>query len=48
MEFAALGFTDSQLYRRAFTHVSQPVADDVVDMVHALRARFHISAPPIR
>jgi hypothetical protein len=46
MEFAAIGFTDSQMYRRAFTHVSQAVADDVVDMVHALRARYHLTAPP--
>ncbi|HEY2899909.1 MAG TPA: cytochrome c [Polyangia bacterium] len=45
MEFAALGFTDSQLYRRAFTHVDQATADSVIDMVHALRARFHLSAP---
>jgi len=46
MEFAALGFADAQLYRRAFTHASQAVVEDVIDMVHALRARFHISAPP--
>lgn len=46
MEFAALGYSDAQLYRRAFTHVTQQVADDVVDMVHALRARYSIVSPP--
>jgi mono/diheme cytochrome c family protein len=46
IEFAALGYTDSQIYRRAFTHVDQSVADDVIDMVHALRAKFHITQPP--
>ncbi|HEX3850156.1 MAG TPA: hypothetical protein VHW01_04270 [Polyangiaceae bacterium] len=29
IEFAALGYTDSQIYRRAFTHVDQSIADDV-------------------
>jgi len=46
MEFASLGYSDAQIYRRAFTHVSQQVADDVVDMVHALRARYNIASPP--
>jgi mono/diheme cytochrome c family protein len=46
MEFAALGYTDSAMYRRAFTHVDQSVVDDVIDMVHALRARYHIAQPP--
>jgi mono/diheme cytochrome c family protein len=46
IEFAALGYPDSALYRRAFTHVSQPIVDDVIDMVHALRAKFHITEPP--
>ncbi len=46
IEFAALGYTDSQIYRRAFTHVDQSVADDVIDMVHALRAKFKITQPP--
>ena len=46
MEFAALGYPDSTMYRRAFTHVEQPIVDDVIDMVHALRARFKITQPP--
>ena len=46
MEFAALGYPDSTIYRRAFTHVDQTVVDDVIDMVHALRARYHITQPP--
>ena len=46
MEFAALGYTDAAIYRRAFTHVDQSVVDDVIDMVHALRAKYHIEAPP--
>jgi mono/diheme cytochrome c family protein len=46
IEFAAIGYSDAQIYRRAFSHVSQQVADDVVDMVHALRARYNIVSPP--
>ncbi len=46
IEFAALGYPDSTIYRRAFTHVDQAVVDDVIDMVHALRARYHITQPP--
>ncbi len=46
MEFAALGYSDAAMYRRAFTHVDQPVVDDVIDMVHALRAKYHITQPP--
>jgi mono/diheme cytochrome c family protein len=46
IEFAAIGYSDAQIYRRAFSHVSQQIADDVVDMVHALRARYSITNPP--
>lgn len=46
MDLAFIGYTDGAIYRRAFNHVSQPVVDDVIDMVHALRARFNITQPP--
>jgi mono/diheme cytochrome c family protein len=46
MDLAYIGYTDAQIYRRGFNHVSQPVLDDVVDMVHALRARYNITQPP--
>jgi cytochrome c553 len=46
MEFAFIGYTDGQIYRRAFSHVTQDVADGVVDMVHALRARYRVTQPP--
>jgi mono/diheme cytochrome c family protein len=46
MDLAFIGYTDGAIYRRAFTHVSQPVVDDVIDMVHALRAKYKIVQPP--
>jgi mono/diheme cytochrome c family protein len=46
IDLAFIGYTDGAIYRRAFTHVAQPVVDDVVDMVHALRARYKIVQPP--
>jgi mono/diheme cytochrome c family protein len=46
MDLAFIGYTDGAIYRRAFNHVAQPVVDDVIDMVHAIRARFKITAPP--
>jgi hypothetical protein len=46
MDLAFIGYTDSHIYRRAFSHTSQAIADDVIDMVHALRAKYHISSPP--
>lgn len=46
MDLAFIGYTDGAIYRRAFNHVTQPVVDDVVDMVHALRAKYNITQPP--
>jgi hypothetical protein len=46
MDLAFIGYTDGAIYRRAFNHVAQPVVDDVVDMVHALRAKYNITQPP--
>ncbi|HTM44391.1 MAG TPA: c-type cytochrome [Polyangiaceae bacterium] len=46
MDLAALGYSDSQIYRRGFSHVKQAVLDDIVDMVHALRAKYNIAQPP--
>jgi mono/diheme cytochrome c family protein len=46
MDLAFIGYTDGDIYRRAFNHVSQPIVDDVIDMVHALRARYKITQPP--
>src|SRR5262249_54960816 len=45
MDLAYLGYSDAQMYRRGFTHVDQAIIDDVVDMVHALRAKFNITQP---
>lgn len=46
IDLAFIGYTDSQIYRRAFHHVDQPAADAIIDMVHALRAQYKITAPP--
>jgi mono/diheme cytochrome c family protein len=48
MDLAFIGYSDSQIYRRAFSHinVTQSTIDDVIDMVHALRAKFNIVQPP--
>ncbi|HVX97077.1 MAG TPA: cytochrome c [Polyangia bacterium] len=48
MDLAFIGYTDSQIYRRAFSHinVNQQTIDDVIDMVHALRAKYNIVQPP--
>jgi cytochrome c553 len=46
MDLAFIGYTDGDIYRRAFNHVSQPIVDDVIDMVHALRAKYKIVQPP--
>jgi cytochrome c553 len=46
IDLAFIGYTDGAIYRRAFSHVSQPVVDDVIDMVHALRAKYNIVQPP--
>jgi mono/diheme cytochrome c family protein len=46
IDLAMLGFPDSQIYRRAFFHVDQPTADAIVDMVHAIRAKYNIADPP--
>lgn len=46
MDLAFIGYTDSQLYRRGFSHVAQPTIDAVIDMVHALRATYKITTPP--
>ena len=46
MDLAFIGYTDAQMYRRGFSHSSQPTLDAVVDMVHALRARYNITQPP--
>jgi mono/diheme cytochrome c family protein len=48
MDLAFIGYSDSDIYRRAFAHVSanQQTIDDVIDMVHALRAKYNITQPP--
>jgi mono/diheme cytochrome c family protein len=46
MDLAFIGYTDSQMYRRGFSHSSQATIDAVIDMVHALRAKYQITAPP--
>jgi mono/diheme cytochrome c family protein len=46
MDLAYIGYTDSQIYRRSFSHIGQPTVDAVIDMVHALRAKYNITAPP--
>jgi mono/diheme cytochrome c family protein len=47
MDLAYIGYSDAQMYRRAFSHVSnQATIDAVIDMVHALRAKFNITQPP--
>ena len=48
MDLAFIGYSDSQIYRRAFSHINanQQTIDDVIDMVHALRAKFNITQPP--
>jgi mono/diheme cytochrome c family protein len=46
MDLAFIGYTDSQMYRRAFSHIGQPTIDAIIDMVHALRAKYQITAPP--
>jgi mono/diheme cytochrome c family protein len=47
MDLAFIGYSDAQMYRRAFSHVQdQTVIDAVVDMVHALRAKYSIVQPP--
>jgi hypothetical protein len=45
-DLAFIGYTDGAIYRRAFSHVTQPVVDDIIDMVHALRAKNAIVQPP--
>jgi mono/diheme cytochrome c family protein len=46
MDLAFIGYTDSQIYRRSFSHIGQPTVDAIIDMVHALRAKYNITAPP--
>jgi cytochrome c553 len=49
MDLAYIGYTDAQMYRRAFSHMSaanQATLDAVVDMVHAMRAKYNIVQPP--
>jgi hypothetical protein len=49
MDLAFIGYTDAQIYRRAFSHTSkasQATIDAVIDMVHALRAKYNIKTPP--
>ncbi len=46
MDLAYIGYTDSQIYRRGFSHSDQPTIEAVIDMVHALRAQYNITAPP--
>jgi len=46
IDLAFIGYTDSQIYRRSFSHTDQATADAVIDMVHALRAQYRITAPP--
>jgi mono/diheme cytochrome c family protein len=46
IDLAFIGYSDSQIYRRSFSHTDQATADAVIDMVHALRAEYHITSPP--
>ena len=49
MDLAFIGYTDSQIYRRSFSHTSmagQATIDAIVDMVHAMRAKYNIVQPP--
>jgi len=47
MDLAFIGYSDAQMYRRAFSHVmNQATIDSVIDMVHALRAKYNIVQPP--
>jgi len=46
IDLAYIGYTDSQMYRRGFSHSAQTTIDAVIDMVHALRAKYNIAAPP--
>jgi mono/diheme cytochrome c family protein len=47
MDLAFIGYSDAQMYRRAFSHVmNQATIDAVIDMVHALRAKYSIVQPP--
>jgi hypothetical protein len=47
MDLAFIGYSDAQMYRRAFSHVmNQATIDAVIDMVHALRAKYNIVQPP--
>jgi mono/diheme cytochrome c family protein len=48
MDLAFIGYSDAQIYRRAFSHINanQATIDAVIDMVHALRAKFNIVQPP--
>jgi mono/diheme cytochrome c family protein len=47
MDLAFIGYSDAQMYRRAFSHVqNQATIDAVIDMVHALRAKYNITQPP--
>jgi mono/diheme cytochrome c family protein len=49
MDLAFIGYTDGQIYRRAFQHqmpASQATIDTIIDMVHAMRAKFKITQPP--
>jgi mono/diheme cytochrome c family protein len=49
MDLAFIGYSDSQIYRRAFSHqspASQATIDAVIDMVHAMRAKYNITQPP--
>ena len=47
MDLAFIGYSDAQMYRRAFSHVmNQATIDSVIDMVHALRAKYNIAQPP--
>jgi mono/diheme cytochrome c family protein len=47
MDLAYIGYSDAQMYRRAFSHVqNQATIDAVIDMVHALRAKYNIVQPP--
>ena len=49
MDLAFIGYSDSQIYRRSYSHTSaanQPTLDAIVDMVHAMRAKYSIVQPP--
>jgi hypothetical protein len=45
LELAVIAFTDDDILRRALQHVGPDDALDLVDYVHALRARYAIKAP---